>query len=566
VDQEEYFHRIGRDFQQKMRKAKIPGASLALVDRDGSLLLCGYGETSRHPPSQRVTPRTIFSLQSISKTYTAVAVLLAVQDGLLDLDIPINRYLPDFHFRSPFEPNPERAITLRLLLSHRASLVHEAPVGSNFEVDIERHSFADHIAAIQQTWLRFPVGSRYAYSNLGVDLAGWILETVSGQRFPDYVRQRLFEPLGLQRSSFDPHTQLADHDRALGHDPFFRAARKLLPVVAPMTPSGGLYCSAEDAGQFMRLFLNRGTWEGKRFLDERLLDEMYAFPQRQEGQIRGYGLGVALNWRWGGRMYHHSGGGFGFLSDLLWLPEHGLGVAFLTNTTQHSLQFAYPLGLLDDLVEAMLPEVHEGGLSHIPVNTDLPTAPIARQVEELEPWVGRYFGRIPSRIDLHLRGKTLWLRTNRQRKWQVLTFVAPDLAWFGKPEARLHLRFQQGPGTGARRLVLVEDDWIFDRDPWPDGRPARKELKAYCGSYLALALGFIPELIEVKARRGLAVKIVSLRTSLGLEQHQPGLFFTCTGEAVDFNENLFMGIRVQKIDRRKKIQVYWMWLRGLLSK
>ncbi len=566
MDPVELFHKIDRDFHQKMRKAKVPGASLALVDGEGSLLLSSHGATSLEPPGRSLTPATLFSMQSISKTYTAVAVLLAVQDGLLDLDRPLSHYLPGFHLRSPFEPNPERVISLRLLLSHRAGLVHEAPIGSNFEVDIERHSFADHITSIQQTWLRFPVGDRFAYSNLGVDLAGWVLETVVGKPFPAFVQERLFGPLGLRRSSFDPAVQLADSDRALGHDPFFRAAGKPLPVVAPMTPSAGLYCGAEDAGQFVRLFLNQGTWEGKRFLDERFLDEMYAFPQRLEGQIRGYGMGVALNWRWGGPLYHHSGGGFGFLSDLMWLPELGLGVAFLTNTTQHSLQYAYPLGLLDTMVDALRPEVSQRKPKVHPAAAELPATPITREPEELAPWVGSYFGRIPGRIDLRLRRGRLWTRSNRQRRWQPLTFVAPDLAWFGQPEDRLHLRFVKDTETVARRLVLVEEDWVFDRDfgsKHTTQRP-RKEWKGFKGSYLALALGLIPELIEVRNRRGLLfVRIASLRTSLRLEQHQPGLFFACTGEAVDFNEKLFMGVRVEKINRRQQLRVYWSWLRAL---
>jgi CubicO group peptidase (beta-lactamase class C family) len=565
MNQDDFFRKIELDFFQKMRKAKIPGASLALVDREGNLLLAGYGVTGRDQPGRTVTAQTLFSMQSISKTYTAVAVLLAVQDGLLDLDQPLSRYLPGFHLRSPFEPSPERVITLRLLLSHRAGLVHEAPVGSNFDVDIERFGFADHIASIQQTWLRFPVGSRYAYSNLGVDLAGWVLQKISSQSFPEYVRQRLFDPLGLHHSTFDPATQLVDTDRALGYDPFFRSVRKALPIVAPMTPSAGLYASAEDAGQFLRLLLNRGDWNGRSFLDEKLLDEMYAFLRRQLGQMHGYGLGVGLNWRWGGPMYHHSGGGFGFLADLMWQPELGLGVAFLTNTTQHSLQYSYPVGLLDSLVEALRPEVQRSVPKHLPASTELPVETIAMQPETLAPWGGRYYGRIPSRFDLCLRRGRLWVRTNRVRKWKPLTFVAPDLAWFGTPGERMHLRFQQDSETAARHVVLVEEGWVFDRDYGSNGvsQPPRKDWKDFSGSYLALALGLIPELIEVKERGGLFVQIVSLRTRLRLEQHQPGLFFTCTGEALDFNENLFMGIRVQKIDRRRKVQVYWAFLRSL---
>jgi hypothetical protein len=264
-------------------------------------------------------------------------------------------------------------------------------------------------------------------------------------------------------------------------------------------------------------------------------------------------------------MYHHSGGGFGFLADIAWLPEQGLGVAFLTNTTRHSLQFSYPSGLLDLLVEGLRPEIHRSIPKDLPASHELPAETITRQPEDLTPWVGSFFGRIPSRFDLRFRRGNLWVRSNRSRKWKALTFVAPDLAWFGKPTERLHLRFVKDTETVARRLVLVEEDWVFDRDfgsKHTTQRP-RKEWKGFTGSYLALALGLIPDLLEISERNGLCVRIPSVRTKLRLEQHQPGLFFTCTGEALDFNENLFMGVRVQKIDRRRKLQAYWALMRSL---
>ena len=143
----------------------------------------------RYDHKVAVTPDTIFSVQSTSKNFTAMSVLLAVQDGLLNLDVPITTYLPDFTVHSIFEEHPERKITLRMLLSHTAGFTHEAPVGNNF--DLGPVSFEDHIKSISDTWLRFPVGTGYAYSNLGIDLAGYILQKASGQPFAEYVEEKL---------------------------------------------------------------------------------------------------------------------------------------------------------------------------------------------------------------------------------------------------------------------------------------------------------------------------------------------------------------------------------------
>ena len=149
----------------------IPGAAVVVVDRDEILWLgvFGHTDTSR---TKKVTDRTLFSIQSMSKNFTALGLLQAVQDGLLDLDAPINSYLPGFSVKSRFEEKPGEKITLRHLLSHTAGFAHEAPIGNNYE-DYETrpymHTFEEHIQSISETWLKYPVGYCWSYSNMGVD-------------------------------------------------------------------------------------------------------------------------------------------------------------------------------------------------------------------------------------------------------------------------------------------------------------------------------------------------------------------------------------------------------------
>ncbi len=199
---------------QLMAGQDIPGLAVAVVDDNGILWAEGFGFTDDDHKTA-ITSDTIFSVQSTSKVFTATAVMLAVQDGLLDLDVPITTYLPDFTVHSIFEEHPERKITLRMLLSHTAGFTHEAPRGNNF--DLGPVSFEDHVKTISDTWLRFPVGTGYAYSNLGISLAGYILQQVSGQPFAGYVEAKLLHPLGMTNSSFDMAQIRANPDRAIGH-------------------------------------------------------------------------------------------------------------------------------------------------------------------------------------------------------------------------------------------------------------------------------------------------------------------------------------------------------------
>ena len=298
--------------------------------------------------SAPVTANTIFSVQSMSKLFTATAVMRAAAAGLVKLDAPITKYLPEFTVHSAFEKHPERKITLRMLLDHTAGFTQEAPIGNNNNLD--PGSFDAHERSISDTWLRFPVGSGFAYSNLGIDLAGYILERVEGKPYAQVMQDSLLEPLGMDHSSFDRARIRATANRALGHEHPFRSP----PVDVPMTAAGGLYTSASDLARFLRFELKRGSIDGRVVLQPRWLVEMETAQWPYAGAPAGYGLGVERHrWnRWNGRpaLFEHGGGGFGFISETWWAPQLGIGVAVLTNSDDHQLQNEISLSILTDLV------------------------------------------------------------------------------------------------------------------------------------------------------------------------------------------------------------------------
>lgn len=346
ADMDDIIAQYRREIPQLMQQENVPGLAIVVVADQKILWAEGFGftDTDRRVP---VTPDTIFSIQSTSKTFTAAGVLMAVQNGLLNLDAPIITYLPNFTVHSIFEEHPERKITLRHLLSHTAGFTHEAPVGNNWDADAT--SFEAHIRSISDTWLRFPVGTGYAYSNLGIDLAGYILQQVTGQPFADYERDHLFQPLGMVNSTFDMTVIRAYANRAIGHVKF----APTVPWAVPMVPAGGMYTSANDLARFIQFQLNHGVVDGQSVLSPALLDEMLTVQFPVRGQREGYALGVARTGWFKGRnadLFSHGGGGFGFLSDLWWLPELKLGIAIVTNSSDHKLQGSLALQILDDVV------------------------------------------------------------------------------------------------------------------------------------------------------------------------------------------------------------------------
>ncbi len=308
---------------ETMGKNGIPGLSIVLVDGNGAIWEDGFGWADGEGGCP-VTPDTRFSIQSMSKTFTAVAVLAAVRDGLLDLDAPISRYLPGFRVQSIFEERPADRITLRHLLTHTAGFAHEAPLGNNYTPD--EPGFDDHVASIQDTWLRFKVGEREEYSNLGMDLAAYILEKARGLPIQRIMWETVLQPLGMDRSTETMDVVDGDPARAIGHG---KGVEKMRSVV-PMTGAGGVWTTAHDLGIFLRFMLGAGK-------DGGILSPALFREQSTTANGGSYGLGIAFDRLPSRDLYLvHGGGGFGFLACMAWYPTHEVGIAVLTNSADHA--------------------------------------------------------------------------------------------------------------------------------------------------------------------------------------------------------------------------------------
>jgi CubicO group peptidase (beta-lactamase class C family) len=390
-----------------MAEQDVPGLSIAVVDRDRLLWAEGFGDRDDH--GNPVRTDTIFSLQSMSKLFTATAVMQAVGAGRLDLDKPITTYLPDFTVHSAFEAHPERKVTMRMLLGHTAGFTHEAPVGNSNELD--PGTFDEHVRSISDTWLRFPVGSGFAYSNLGIDLAGYILQRVEGKPFADLMRDSLLGPLRMDRSTFDREAIRADDNRAVPHVEYYRDP----PIYEPVTAAGGLYSSADDLARFLLFELGEGIFDGRTVLGSDSMREMRTIPPPFAGELAGYALGVSrTRWnKWDQRpdLFNHSGGGSGFMSDLWWAPQLGVGVGVLTNSDGHDLQVNLALSILGDLVA-------EPGIYHERLVALPPRAPV----------VGPEWPRLPADMADLVAGAAMPPTADQAHRWAgyLGAYRAPD--------------------------------------------------------------------------------------------------------------------------------------------
>ncbi len=505
---------------------------MALVQGGESVWVEAFGQT-RADGGRPIDPHTHFSLQSTSKTITATAVMRAVQQGLLDLDTPITRYLPDFKVASRHEDTPQEKMTLRLLLSHRAGLTHEAPVGGNFEQDLaayETIGFEEHVESISRTWLRYPVGRRYAYSNLGIDLAGHILGRVCGLSFADSLKALLFDPLGMTDTSVDPDVYAAIENRAIGH----QAGAPAVPVRMPMQAAGGVCASAVDTTRFAAFHLGRGTLHGRELLRRDLWEEMHRAPSG--GQP--YALGIAL-WMLdleSGPVtcFNHNGGGFGFGSSFWYCPDHALAWVALFNgqTKAGAPHRAFDRVAMRPLLEAQLGKPRPARPPAEPVVSPDPAS--------LAPYAGGYLSGI-SFASAELDARGLALRLPDQTEPSRLDFTGPGEAYIAEgPGAPYRVLLFPAVGQQGARIELAVDGPdapdVFthgvafdfnDRADLPRG-PVEDAYDHLLGDYVVIQWD-VPVIPAPLSKRNGWLYLGGMR----LTEHLPGLFFTGDGEAVD---------------------------------
>jgi len=508
-----------------MDRDGVPGVAVALIDSGRPVWTENFGLTDIGDKGRPIEPDTLFSLQSISKNFTATAVMLAVQRGLLDLDRPIGAYLPDFTVQSRHEHDPQSKMTLRLLLSHRAGFTHEAPAGGNWEPTLAAYDapdFDEHVRSISDTWLRYPVGDRYAYSNLGIDLAGQILARACGTSFATALKTLVFDPLGMSRSTVDPDVYAAEDNRAIGHQPGFER----VAVKIPMQAAGGVYSTAADMTRYALFHLGRGVLDGHTILQRELWDEMHAPTFAGTPYALGV-LEVKRELERGTvRLLNHNGGGFGFGSALFYCPDEQLAWISLYNG---QTRFGPPAPFDDVAIEPIL-EAKYGA----PIPARPPTEPpVELPREQLQSHVGSYVAGI-MRMTVDWDGEALAVRLPGETEASRLVFTSERMAYFAEgPNASRGLTLHPSEGLRAAWVEFAEAGYSgsyfdfndSDRDPPGD---IGDRYDALLGPYEVIQWGQPVFPLSLEKKNG-DLYVGGMR----MTQHLPGLFFSSDGEALD---------------------------------
>jgi CubicO group peptidase (beta-lactamase class C family) len=518
------WHTFAQYIEDAISNNNIPGLSIAIVNRESILWAHAFGLASKKDGT-RLSPETVFSLQSVSKAITATAVLFAVQEGLVSLDTPITSYLPDFKVNSRFEKEPQRKMTLRHLLSHRAGFTHEAPIGNNYQTDFE--SFEQHIKSISNTWLRAPVGEAYFYSNLGIDLAGYILQERAGMPFAEYVKTRLFTPLEMQQSSFDWQVINNQKNRAIGHSKDFQD----IPLEYAMIPSGACYTNVLDMANFLRFHLNRGRYKDQLLLEEEYLQEMYRIPALN--QTIGYALGIEIIELDEQRWFRHGGGGFGFLTGIQWQPDLDIGLVILTNSSDHkNIHWKIAEYIMHTLISQGVPATQKKNVE--------PKSPqralISLTEKQMAMFSGTYISPDDNQIfQVSANGGLFGARLGNA--FMPFQFISPDGGFFVQgfgPEYDGEYKIFMDPQNKEPLYILNKAGRVvlfFNGHNEPAPGTPKPEWAGYVGTYARKMYGQEIATHEIVIKNG-SLYLDTMR----LKEYLPGLFFAANGEAVDFRE------------------------------
>ncbi|HZO08565.1 MAG TPA: serine hydrolase domain-containing protein, partial [Myxococcota bacterium] len=308
---------------REMADKELPAVSVALVDDQQTVWVAGFGLAD----PQAKTPagaETVYRVGSVSKLFTDLAVMQLVERGTLDLDAPVERYLPDFKPRNSFG----RPVTLRQLMSHRSGLVREPPVGNYF--DPSGPSLAATVASLNRTALVYAPGARIKYSNAAIAAVGYVLERAQREPFPRYLKRALLEPLGMGASGFEPTPEITRH---LARAFMWTIDGRVFPAPTfelGIAPAGSMYTSVADLARFTSVLFAGGRGPRGQMLKPETLAAMWTPQFARPGEKGGFGIGFSLSELEGRRRVGHGGAIYGFATALAALPDEKLGAVVVT--------------------------------------------------------------------------------------------------------------------------------------------------------------------------------------------------------------------------------------------
>ena len=315
--------------QEEMRRFNIQGLSIALVDDQEIVWARGFGYADAN---KRISagPETIYPAGSIAKLFTIAAALQLQEQHRIDIDQPLQAYLPEFSVKTRFEGSPP--ITIRSIMTHHSGLPSDRlkEMISRTPIRLE-----EKVKGLGGEWVAYPPGFIFSYSNVAIQLLGYLVERAGGKDFAAYMNESLFQPMGMNHTSFVVEPNMK---------PFlskgYRSGRESEEILSQPTasPDCPIYTSVADLGRFIETIFAHGKAGDRQILKSETLSEAL---RPQNGNVPlDFDFQIGLGWflnesdiKNAGPVASHGGTLSLFHSQLIILPEHKLGVVVLANSS-----------------------------------------------------------------------------------------------------------------------------------------------------------------------------------------------------------------------------------------
>ena len=324
------FQELDAAIAAQMKKHGLPGVAVAVIEGEQIAYLQGYGAAGRGQP---MTPQTPMLIGSQTKSFTALAIAQLAEAGKLDLNAPVQTYIPWFRVA---DEEASAKITVRHLLQHTSGLS-----GSGYSVILPRDaSLEEATRSLAQARLTAPVGTRFQYFNLGYDALGYLIELRSGQTYADYIQANIFTPLGMDSSSARPEDA---RDMAQGYTRLFGFN---VPMTEPIPeydiPSGFIVSTAEDMARYALAMKNGGAG----LVSPQMLRQIFT------PGLGSYGFGWFIYDN--GTLIMHGGANFTFGADVNLYPRANRAFVLLINQGHQFDHFVSRKQVRDDIEDVVL--------------------------------------------------------------------------------------------------------------------------------------------------------------------------------------------------------------------
>jgi D-alanyl-D-alanine carboxypeptidase len=443
-----------------------PGVTVIVMQKGKALLRAAYGMANLEL-GVALAPEHALRIGSVTKQFTSAAIMALAEEGKLAVSDPITKYLPDY-------PTQGRTITVEHLLTHTSGIQSYTDMPKWLGMWRQDLTPAEIIGVFKNEPMQFAPGQRYRYNNSGYILLGAIIEKVTGKSYADFVRERIFAPLGMTHTRYDV-TEDVIPGRAAG---YARAAGKIvnaqyLSMTQPYA-AGALISTVDDLAAW-----DEGLSAG-RVVSAASLAKMFTPYKLASGNDAGYGYGWQIGQYEGLAVQEHGGGIHGFRAYVLRIPSERVYVAVLSN-----LAASEPNpGLLARKAAA------------IAVGKPLANPPaVSSMPEQLDAFVGRYRTPSGARHAVTREGTRMFVALSGEGRTEVFA-SAGDV--FYQKDGFLRLRFERDPSGKVTRLIV--DNWGAEKPAVRDDTPEKPApvvvavdpavYRAYAGEY-ELAPGFI---------------------------------------------------------------------------